>query len=144
MYVQIKKRWNVQNMKRYKKLYEYTIDIQLNYQFTKQIIIDEETKTVWFDLVVSHDVYEYVLISSRREITFEKANETIKELLLGAIERDVVHLICELNLEYTIENIFEQLDNGFKVNNKEFLLENNNYAELREKVLNEVKQYGLH
>ena len=131
-------------MKRFKKLYEYLIDVQLDYQFTKQIVIDEQTKTVLFELVVLHNGNEYVLISSKREITFKQINKQIKELLLEAIEREVVHLICELNLEYTIENIFEQTDNGFKVNDKEFLLEDNNYAELREKVLKEVKEYGLH
>ena len=131
-------------MKRFKKLYEYLIDVQLDYQFTKQIVIDEQTKTVLFELVVLHNGNEYVLISSKREITFKQINKQIKELLLEAIEREVVHLICELNLEYTIENIFEQTDNGFKVNDKEFLLEDNNYADLREKVLKEVKQYGLH
>ena len=131
-------------MKRFKKLYEYIIDIQLDYQFTKQIVIDEQTKTVLFELVVLHDIYEYVLISSKREITFKQINKQIKELLLEVIERDVVHLICELNLEYTIENVFEQIDNGFIVNGKEFLLKDNNYAELREKVLKEVKEYGLH
>ena len=131
-------------MKRFKKLYEYVIDIQLDYQFTKQIIIDEQTKTVLFELVVLHNGNEYVLISSKREIAFKQINKQIKELLLESIERDTVHLICELNLEYTIENIFEQIDNGFIVNGKEFLLEDNNYADLREKVLKEVKEYGLY
>ena len=130
-------------MKRFKKLYEYLIDIQLDYQFTKQIVIDERTKTVLFELVVLHDAHEYVLISSKREITFKQINKQMKKLLLEAIERDVVHLICELNLEYTIENTFEQIDNGFKVNDKTFLLEDNNYADLREKVLKEVKEHGL-
>ena len=131
-------------MKRFKKLYEYVVDIQLDYQFTKQIVIDEQTKTVLFELVVLHNGNEYVLISSKREITFKQINKQIKEILFEAIERDVVHLICELNLEYTIENIFEQTDNGFKVNGKTFLLKDNNYADLREKVLKEVKEYGLH
>ena len=131
-------------MKRFKKLYEYLIDIQLDYQFTKQIVIDEQTKTVLFELVVLHDTHEYVLISSKREITFNQINKQMKKLLLEAIERDVVHLICELNLEYTIENVFEQIENGFKVNDKTFLLEDNNYADLREKVLKEVKEHGLH
>ena len=130
-------------MKRFKKLYEYLIDIQLDYQFTKQIVIDEQTKTVLFELVVLHDAHEYVLISSKREITFNQINKQMKKLLLEAIEREVVHLICELNLKYTIENIFEQIDNGFKVNDKTFLLEDNNYADLREKVLKEVKEHGL-
>ena len=67
----------------------------------------------------------------------------MKELLLEVIEREVVHLICELNLEYTIENVFEQIENGFKVNDKTFLLEDNNYADLREKVLKEIKEHGL-
>ena len=131
-------------MKRFKKLYEYLIDIQLDYQFTKQIVIDEQTKTVLFELVVLHDAHEYVLISSKREITFKQINKQMKKLLLEAIERDVVHVICELNLEYTIENVFEQIENGFKVNDKTFLLEDNNYAGLREKVLNEVKEHGLY
>ena len=131
-------------MKRFKKLYEYIIDIQLDYQFIKQIVIDEQTKTVLFELTVLHNGNEYVLISNKREITFKQINKQIKELLLEKIERDVVHLICELNLEYTIENIFEQIDNGFIVNGKTFLLEDNNYADLREKVLKEVKEYGLH
>ena len=131
-------------MKRFKKLYEYLIDIQLDYQFKKQIVIDEQTKTVWFELVVLHDTHEYVLISSKREITYKQINKQIKELLLETIEREVVHLICELNLKYTIENTFEQIENGFIVNDKEFLLENDNYANLREKVLKEVKEYGLH
>ena len=107
-------------MKRFKKLYEYVVDIQLDYQFTKQIVIDEQTKTVLFELVVLHNGNEYVLISSKREITFKQINKQIKEILFEAIERDVVHLICELNLEYTIENIFEQTNNGFNVNGKTF------------------------
>ena len=131
-------------MKRFKKLYEYLIDIQLDYQFTKQIVIDERTKTVLFELVVLHDTHEYVLISSKREITFNQINKKMKEILLEAIERDVVHVICELNLEYTIENVFEQIENGFRVNDKTFLLEDNNYADLREKVLKEIKENGLH
>ena len=131
-------------MKRFKKLYEYLIDVQLDYQFTKQIVIDEQTKTVLFELVVLHDAYEYVLISSKREITFKQINKQIKKLLLEAIEREVVHLICELNLEYTFKNVLEQIDNGFKLNDKTFLLKDNNYADLREKVLKEVKQYELH
>ena len=130
-------------MKRFKKLYEYLIDIQLDYQFTKQIVIDEQTKTVLFELVVLHDAHEYVLISSKREITFKQINKQMKELLLEVIEREVVHLICELNLKYTIENIFEQIDNGFKVNDKTFLLEDNDYAGLKEKVLKEIKEHGL-
>ena len=129
------------NMKRFKKLYEYVIDIQLDYQFTKQIFIDENTKTVWFELVVLHSGREWALIESKREITFKQINKQIKELLLDEIERDIVHLICELNLDYEIENIFEQLDSGFVVNGKEFLLEDNNYVELRKKVLKEVKQW---
>ena len=125
-----------------KKLYEYVIDIQLKYQFIKRISIDEQTKTVWFELIVIDVITnkEDWLIKDKTDLDFKRVNWKIKDFLLGVIETDIVNLICNLNLG----NIFEQLEDGFKVNNKEFLLEDNKYYELRQKVLNEVKQYGLH
>ena len=143
MYVQIKKGGKVQNMK---KLYEYEIDIHLNYQFIKRISINEETKTVWFELIVINTITneEDWLIKQTNDLTTERTNWKIKDFLLGIIEVEITNLIYELNLDCEIENIFEQLDNGFVVNGKEFLIENNNYIDLREKVLKEVKEYGLH
>lgn len=129
-----------------KKLYEYVIDNQLNYQFLKRISINEQTKIVWFELIVI-DIKtnnEIWLIKDTNQLDYERVSLKIKDFLLGIIETEIVNLICDLNLDYKIEKIFEQLENGFKVNGKEILLEDNKYAELREKVLNEVKQYGLH
>ena len=122
-----------------KKLYEYEITIQLNYQFIKRISIDEQTKTVWFELVAIDVIIseEFAIIKSKSDFTFEETNKNIKDLLLAII-----------GVEAFRENIYnktiEELENGFKINGKEFLLECDKYAELREKVLNEVKQYGLH
>ena len=122
-----------------KKLYEYVIDIQLNYQFIKQISINEQTKTVWFELIAIDVVTneEFAIIKSKSDFTFEETNKNIKDLLLAII-----------GVEAFRENIYnktiEELENGFKINGKEFLLECDKYAELREKVLNEVKEYGLH
>ena len=146
MYVQNKKAEKVQNMKRFKKLYEYVIDIQLDYEFIKRISIDEQTKTVWFELIARDVVTneENWLIKDTSELKFERVNWKIKDFLLGIIEVEITNLICELNFDYKIENIFEQTDNGFIVNDKEFLLKDNNYADLREKVLKEVKEYALH
>ena len=129
-----------------KKLYEYEVDIQLNYRFVKRVSINEQTKTVWFELIVINVITneEDWLIKDTNQLKFERVNWRIKDFLLGIIEVEITNLICELNLEYKIENIFEQLENGFIVNGKEFLLEDNNYAELRKKVLKEVKEYGLH
>ena len=129
-----------------KKLYEYVIDIQLNYQFIKRISIDEQTKTVWFELIAIDVITnkEDWLIKDKTDLDFKRVNWKIKDFLLGIIETDIVNLICNLNLDYQIENIFEQLEDGFKVNGKEILLKDNKYYELRQKVLNEVKQYGLH
>ena len=128
-----------------KKLYEYEIAIHLNYQFIKRISINEQTKTVWFELIAIDVVTneEDWLIKQTSDLSAERANWKIKDFLLGIIEVEITNLICELNLDYEIENIFEQLDSGFVVNGKEFLLEDNNYYELREKVLKEVKEYGL-
>lgn len=129
-----------------KKLYEYVIDNQLDYQFLKRISINEQTKIVWFELIVI-DIKtnnEIWLIKDTNQLDYERVSLKIKDFLLGIIETEIVNLICDLNLDYKIEKIFEQLENGFKVNGKEILLEDNKYAELREKVLNEVKQYGLH
>ena len=133
-------------MKRFKKLYEYVIDIQLDYEFIKRISIDEQTKTVWFELIARDVVTneENWLIKDTSELKFERVNWKIKDFLLGIIEVEITNLICELNFDYKIENIFEQTDNGFIVNDKEFLLKDNNYADLREKVLKEVKEYALH
>ena len=122
-----------------KKLYEYVIDIQLNYQFIKQISINEQTKTVWFELIAIDVVTneEFAIIKSKSDFTFEETNKNIKDLLLAII-----------GVEAFRENIYnktiEELENGFKINGKEILLECDKYAELREKVLNEVKEYGLH
>ena len=127
-----------------KKLYEYVIDNQLNYQFIKRISINEQTKTVWFELIVLHNGNEYSLISSKKEITFEEINQKIKYILFEEIAVEVVKLICDLNLCCKNEDVFKQIRNGFKVNGKEILLEGNKYTELKEKILNEVKQYGLH
>ena len=129
-----------------KKLYEYVISNHLGFNFIKRISINEQTKTVWFELIaidVATNIEVWLIIDTN-DLSTERTSWKIKDFLLEVIEREVVHLICELNLEYTIENIFEQLDNGFKVNGKTFLLKDNNYADLREKVLKEVKQYGLH
>ena len=141
MYVQIKKGGKVQNMK---KLYEYVISSHLGFNFIKRISINENTKTVWFELIVidTKTNEEEWLIKDTNDLSTEQTSWKIKDFLLGIIE-----------VEITNENIYnktiEQLDNGFKVNGKTFLLEDNNYAELRyaelrEKVLNEVKQYELH
>ena len=129
-----------------KKLYEYVVANQLNYQFIKRVSINEQTKTVWFELIVidTKTNEEDWLIKDTNQLKFERVNWKIKDFLLGMIETEIVNLICELNLDYKIEQIFEQLDNGFKVNGKEFLLKGNKYDELREKVLKEVKRYGLH
>ena len=129
-----------------KKLYEYEIAIHLNYQFIKRISINEDTKTLWFELIVidTKTNEEDWLIKQTKDLTTERTNWKIKDFLLGIIEVEITNLMCELNLDCEIENIFEQLDSGFVVNGKEFLLKDNNYAELREKVLKEVKEYGLH
>ena len=133
----------VQNMK---KLYEYEIVVHLNYQFIKRISINEDTKTLWFELIVidTKTNEEDWLIKQTNDLSAERTTWKIKDFLLGIIEVEITNLICELNLDYEIENIFEQLDSGFVVNGKEFLLKDNNYADLREKVLKEVKEYGLH
>ena len=141
MYVQI--RGSTYNMK---KLYEYEIVIHLNYQFIKRISINEDTKTLWFELIVINTKTneEDWLIKQTNDLSAERTNWKIKDFLLGIIEVEITNLIYELNLDCEIENIFEQLDSGFVVNGKEFLLKDNNYAELREKALKEVKEYGLH
>ena len=129
-------------MKKYKKLYEYLIDVQLNYEFKKRISINEETKTLWFELIVINTITneEDWLIKDTSELKFEEVNWKIKDFLLGIIEVEITNSICELNPE----NIFEQIENGFIVNGKKFLLECDKYADLREKVLKEVKEYELH
>ena len=134
-------------MKKYKKLYEYVVSNHLGFNFIKRVSIDEETKIVWFELIVIDTItdHELTIIKSKREITFEKINKNIKDFLFRIIRNNIVYLICKLKLDYKFENIFnDELDNGFVINGKEFLLENNNYDELREKVLKEVKEYGLH
>lgn len=122
-----------------KKLYEYVIDIQLNYQFVKRISINEQTKTVLFELIVKNDKtnYEDWLIIDTSDLKLKEINLKIKEFLLAIIG-------VEAFRENINNKIIQELNNGFKINGKEFLLECDKYAELREKVLNEVKQYGLH
>ena len=129
-----------------KKLYEYVISNHLGFNFIKRISINEDTKTVWFELIVidTKTNEEDWLTKSTSELKSERVSWRIKDFLLGIIEVEITNLICELNLDYEIENIFEQLDSGFVVNGKEFLLKDNNYADLREKVLKEVKEYALH
>ena len=129
-------------MKKLEKLYEYVVIDQLNYQFIKRVSIDEETKTVWFELIVKDNTTnkEDWLIKDTNQLDLKRVNWKIKDFLLGIIEMEITDLICELNLDYKIEDIFEQIDSGFIVNGKEFLLKDNKYAELREKVLKAVKQ----
>ena len=134
-------------MKKLNKLYEYVVSNHLGFNFIKRVSIDEETKIVWFEFAVINNItdHELTIIKSKREITFEKINKNIKDFLFRIIRNNIVYLICKLKLDSEIENIFnDELDNGFVINGKEFLLEDNNYAELREKVLKEVKQYELH
>ena len=122
-----------------KKLYEYVIDIQLNYQFVKRISINEQTKTMLFELFVKNvkTNYEDWLIIDKIDLKLEEINQKIKDFLLAII-----------GIEAFRGNIYnktiEELDNGFKVNGKEFLLKDNKYSELREEVLKEMKEYGLH
>ena len=122
-----------------KKLYEYVISKYLGLKFIKQISIDEQTKTVRFELIaidVATDI-KMLLIRDISDLSSERINLTIKDFLLAII-----------GLEAFRENIYnktiEELENGFKVNDKEFLLEYDNFEQLKEKVLNEVKEYGLH
>ena len=125
-------------IKNMKKLYEYVIDNQLNYQFIKRISINEQTKTVWFELIVINTITneEDWLIKDTVDLNYEKTSQKIKDFLLTIIEVKIANF---LNWDYEIE----QIDNGFKINGKEFLLECDKYAELKQKVLNEVKN-GLH
>ena len=127
-----------------KKLYEYVISSHLGFNFIKRISINEDTKTVWFELIAIYAAtnIEVWLIRDTNDLRTERTSWKIKDFLLGIIE-----------VEITNENIhkktIEQLDNGFKVNGKTFLLEDSKYAELRyaelrEKVLKEVKEYALH
>ena len=120
-----------------KKLYEYVLSNHLGFNFIKRISINEETKTVWFELVVLHNGNEVWLIRDTNDLSSERTSWKIKDFLFAIIE-----------VEITNENIhnktIEQTDNGFKVNGKEFLLKDRKYAELREKVLKEVKKYALH
>ena len=128
-----------------KKLYEYVVSNHLGFNFKKRISINEDTKTVWFELIAI-DVATNVEIWLIRDTNDFDCNWKIKDFLLGIIEVEITNLISELNLD---KNIFKQLDDGFVVNGKTFLLKDNScaelrYAELKEKVLKEVKQYGLH
>ena len=123
-----------------KKLYEYVVDIQLDYQFIKRVSINEDTKTVWFELIVLHNDNEWMLIKDTRDFAYFEVELAIKNCLIDAIQYDIVDLTKELG----VEDKSEPIENGFKVNGKTFLLKDNNYAELREKVLKEVKEYGLH
>ena len=122
-----------------KKIYEYEITIQLNYQFLERVSIDEDTKTFWFELIAIDVVTnkEEWLIKSTKPLDMEQINWKIKDFLFAIIE-----------VEITNQNIYnktiEQLDNGFKVNGKEFLLEDSKYYELIKKLLKEVKEYALH
>ena len=122
-----------------KKLYEYVIDNQLNYQFIKRISIDEQTKAVWFELIAidtKTNSEDWLIKKYKTDLNNESVNWKIKDFLLGIIEVEINNF---LNWDYKIE----QIDNGFKVNGKVFLLENNKYYELKQKILNEVKN-GLH
>ena len=131
-----------------KKLYEYVISNHLGFNFIKRISINENTKTVWFELIaidVATNI-EVWLMRDTNDLSTERTSWKIKDFLLGIIEVEITDLIRELNLN---KNVFERIDNGFVVNGKTFLLEDSKYAELRyaelrEKVLKEVKEYALH
>ena len=122
-----------------KKLYEYVIDKHLGLKFIKRIVISKRTKTVWFELIaidVATNI-EILLIGDTSDFELKKINQKIKEFLLAII-----------GVEAFRENIYnktiEELENGFKINGEEFWLECDKYAELKEKVLNKVKEYGLY
>ena len=127
-----------------KKLYEYAISSHLGFNFIKRISINEDTKTVWFELIVidTKTNKEDWLIKDTSELSVEQTSLKIKDFLFAIIE-----------VEITNENIYnktiEQIENGFKVNGKTFLLKDFSYAELRyaelrEKLLKEVKQHAIH
>ena len=85
-----------------KKLYEYVIDNQLNYQFIKRISINEQTKTVWFDLIVIDTTTnkECAIIKNKSDFTFEETNGNIKDFLLDVIQNDIIDLMSRLkNIE---------------------------------------------
>ena len=81
-----------------------------------------------------------MLIKDTRDFVYFEVELAIKNCLLDAIQYDIVDLTKELG----VEDKSEPIENGFVVNGKEFLLKDNNYADLREKVLKEVKEYELH
>lgn len=121
-----------------KKLYEYVINNHIGFNFINRVLIDEQTKTIWFELIAidTKNNNENWLIKDTKQLEIEQIIWKIKEFLFAII-----------GVEAFRENIYnktiEELDNGFKVNGKEFLLKDNKYTELRKKVLNEVKN-GLH
>ena len=126
-------------MKKLNKLYEYVVSNHLGFNFIKRVSIDEETKIVWFELIVidAKTNKEDWIIKDTNQLDFKIVNWKIKAFLLGIIEVEIAN-------ENIYNKIIEQIDSGFIVNGKEFLLEDNKYAELREKVSKEVKEYGLH
>lgn len=129
-----------------KKLYEYVIDIQLDYQFIKRISINEQTKTVWFELIVLDKInkYEHSLLKNKNDLGFEETNEEIKDFLLCKINTEFISLIYCLGLDQKLMDNSGRIGDAFMVNGKEILLKDNKYAELKKKVLKAVKQYGLH
>ena len=117
-----------------KKLYEYEIAIHLNYQFIKRISINEQTKNVLFELIAIDVITnkEDWLIIDTSDFKLEEINLKIKDFLLAII-------YVEMFRENINNKIIQELDNGFVINGKEFLLEDNKYYELRKKVLKAVK-----
>ena len=131
MYVQINKGGKVQNMK---KLYEYVISNHLGFNFIKRISINEETKTVWFELIVidiSTNVEDW-LIRDTNDLSSERVSWKVKDFLLAIIE-------VKISNENIHNKAIEQIENGFKVKCKKNILEGSKYNKKKKKVLKEVK-----
>ena len=91
----------VQNMK---KLYEYEIVVHLNYQFIKRISINEDTKTLWFELIVidTKTNEEDWLIKQTNDLSAERTTWKIKDFL---------KLLAKANI-WTPQEVLEYIKQG--------------------------------
>lgn len=121
-----------------KIIYEYTYYFYEGYTFKKQICINDNKKII-FNFIVNDLFCDDLLLSNiNNDFKDNILNNKIKDFLLIEIKESIHFKILGICLKGIKCNI-QKLKNGIKINDKVFRLKNDNYDELKSKLLDYIE-----
>ena len=121
-----------------KIIYEYTYYFYEGYTFKKQICINDNKKII-FNFIVNDLFCDDLLLSNiNNDFKDNILNNKIKDFLLIEIKESIQFKTLGICLKGIKCNI-QKLKNGIKINDKVFRLKNDNYDELKSKLLDYIE-----